>query len=276
MLYDKLETSPFMVGEKISVPKKLVNYWNMDENNVNVKVIKVNKKTLIVLTEVHWDKIEYKINKTDVVSRNLWEIGADPFDEKFDTIRIVAFQLSSVIMSCDLLNDRREESIKMSGVTLKEMNWNPYVFDKDGKKQYYQRNFCWSLKDKQLLIESIYNSVDCGKILIRKHGWNKLEKLAKEGEKELAFKDIVDGKQRLKAIQEFIENKFSDIHGNYFGDLSNKAQHEFVNHQLFSYAEMPESTTDEEVVYQFLKMNFTGVPQSQEHLDYVKEISNKL
>jgi hypothetical protein len=40
--------------------------------------------------------------------------------------------------------------------------------------------------------------------------------------------------------------------------------------------EMSESTTDEEVIYQFLKMNFTGVPQSEEHLNFVKEIGTKL
>jgi len=219
---------------------------------------------------------QYKINKTDVNNRNIRNIGANPFDEKFDSVRTVAYQLSSVIHSLDLTNDRREENVRMNGVEVHELNWNPYVYDKDGNKQYYQRYFCWSLKDKQLLIESIYQKIDCGKILIRKHAWKKLEALAASGETELAFKDIVDGKQRMKTIQEFIFNEFPDMHGNYYADLSIEAQHRFTDHQLFSFAEMPESTTDEEVIYQFLKMNFTGVPQSQEHLDYVKEIGTKL
>ena len=216
------------------------------------------------------------INKSDVLERNTRNIGSNPFNEKFDSVRSVAFQLSSIIHSLDLNGDRREENYVMNEIEIHELNWNPYIFNKNGKKEYFQRDFCWTLKDKQLLIESIYNKVDCGKILVRLHNWHKLDELAMRGETELAFKDIIDGKQRMKTIQEFIFNEFPDIHGNYYNDLSEYSQFRFGEHQLFSYSEMPENTTDEEVIYQFLKMNFTGVPQSQEHLDFVKEIGNKM
>jgi len=276
-LINAKNTSEFEVGETIGVKEGLVSSWtDKPDRIVSATIKKVNKKTLIVESGEYRSKKEYKINKTDVNNRNIRNIGANPFDEKFDSVRTVAYQLSSVIHSLDLTNDRREENVRMNGVEVHELNWNPYVYDKDGNKQYYQRYFCWSLKDKQLLIESIYQKIDCGKILIRKHAWKKLEALAASGETELAFKDIVDGKQRMKTIQEFIFNEFPDMHGNYYADLSIEAQHRFTDHQLFSFAEMPESTTDEEVIYQFLKMNFTGVPQSQEHLDYVKEIGTKL
>lgn len=276
-LIDAKNASEFEVGETIGVKEGLVSSWtNIPDRIVSATIKKVNQKTLIVESGEYRSKQEYKINKTDVNNRNIRRIGANPFDEKFDSIRTVAYQLESIIFSLDLTNNRREENIYMGGIEVKELNWNPYVYDKNGNKQYYQRDFCWSLKDKQLLIESIYNNIDCGKILIRTHGWKKLEKLAATGETELAFKDIVDGKQRMKTIQEFIFNEFPDIHGNYYADLSIHSQHKLTDHQLFSYAEMPDSTTDEEVIYQFLKMNFTGVPQSQEHLDYVKEIGTKL
>ena len=130
---------------------------------------------------------------------------------------------------------------------------------------------CWSLEDKQLLIESIYSNVDCGKILIRNGSWKELEKL-EEGGHELAWKDITDGKQRLNTVKEFLDNKFPDIHGNYFEDLSDQAQRKLTNHQLFSYSELPENTPDNEVLRQFLRLNFSGVPQSKEHLEYVKSL----
>ena len=57
-------------------------------------------------------------------------------------------------------------------------------------------------------------------------------------ETDLAFKDIIDGKQRLNTIGEFLNNKFQDSHGNYFNDLSAFAQHKFTDHQLMQYAEM--------------------------------------
>lgn len=279
-LYDKKLASYFVVGEIIVVPEKLVVSWTANKDkNVEAEIIEIDGDNLIVKNKdysAYKNDILYTIKMTDVVTRNLWNVGANPFATRFDSVRTVAFELSSIIHTLDLTHDRRKEPILMNGVEVKELNWNPYVFNKEGKKEYYQRDFCWSLQDKQLLIESIYNKIDCGKILIRTYSWKYLEKLANNGETELAFKDIVDGKQRMKTIEEFIHNKFPDMHGNYFADLSNEAQYEFSSHQLFSYAEMPESTTDEEVIYQFLKMNFTGVPQSPEHLEFVKEIGKRI
>ena len=62
------------------------------------------------------------------------------------------------------------------------------------------------------------------------------------------------------------------LYGNYFEDLSEQAQRRLTNNQLISYSELPEKTTDEEVLKQFLRLNFSGVPQSQEHLDYIKSL----
>ncbi len=96
-----------------------------------------------------------------------------------------------------------------------------------------------------------------------------------KGETDLSWNDIVDGKQRLNALVGFINNEFTDSYGNYYADLSNSSQHDVTNHQLFSYAEMPDNTKDEDVIKQFLKLNFTGVPQSREHIDFVKSLQNK-
>ena len=281
ILIDAKNDSPITVGESITVLENVVSSWvNKDRatETCSVKVIKVNKLTLIVESSEYRNPTQHKISKKDVLGRTIGNLGANPFNEKFDNVRPVAFQLSSVLHSLNILGDKRggTNEYKMSGVKVKELNWMPFVYDKNGNKQYYQREFCWSLEDKQLLIDSIYNGIDCGKLLIRLRKWATLEAMAKNGETDLAFKDIVDGKQRLDAIRGFILNEYPDSNGDYYNDLSFLAQHKFSNHQLFAYAEMPEDTTDEEVIYQFLKMNFTGVPQSAEHLEYVKEIGTKL
>ena len=96
--------------------------------------------------------------------------------------------------------------------------------------------------------------------------------MRKNGETELAFKDIVDGKQRLNAIKEFLHDEFPDISGNYYSDLSSSAQTKFMNHQMLQYAEMENGTTDEDILFQFLKLNFAGVPQSKEHIEHVKSL----
>ncbi len=154
-------------------------------------------------------------------------------------------------------------------------NWNPYIYGKDCSKYYYQRPFVWSVEDNQLLIESIYQGIDCGKILVRKHSWKSIEKKANNGETELSFKDIVDGKQRLNAVKGFLLNEYPDLRGNYFNDLSFVAQNKITNNQLFSYSEMGEDVNDETVLKQFLKLNFAGVPQSKEHIEFVKSLLNK-
>ncbi len=244
---DKKNVSVIRVGEHIVIPECVIsNYVHKEGNQVTAIVIKVYSKKLIVKQHDYPRAKEKTILKSDIISRDIRRCGANPFDEKFDSIRPVAFTLSSVIHGLDLSKDRREKPYIIGGVTMKELNWNPYVYNKLGQKEYYQRDFCWSLQDKQLLIESIYSGIDCGKILVRLHGWKDLEKKAANGEKELAFKDIVDGKQRMKTIQEFIFDKFPDMHGNYYSDLSHYSHYKFSEHQLFSYAEMPEDTNDEE------------------------------
>jgi hypothetical protein len=210
---------------------------------------------------------EHRTKKKVEVPWKKWvgDVGANPFPDTWDRIDSISFTLESVIFQ--LFKEYRYD---IKGTSIHASNDNPFVFI-NGEKKYYQRPLVWSLKDKQLLIESIYNNVDCGKILVRKRGWKELEELQKDGH-ELAWKDIVDGRQRINAIKDFLDDKFPDMHGNYYNDLSDRAQRRLTNHHLFSYSELPENTKDEDVLKQFLRLNFSGVVQSQEHLEYVKSL----
>jgi hypothetical protein len=208
-----------------------------------------------------------KISKvTEEWSKNTIYIGVDPFKNAYEKIQSINFSLESIIYQL-----YKDDKYDIKGSLIKSSNLNPFVFVK-GQKQYYQRPLVWNLMDKQLLIESIYNGVDCGKILVRNRGWKELEELQKEGH-ELSWKDVVDGKQRLSAIKEFIDGGFCDIEGNYYYDLSDVAQRRLTSHQLFSYSELPEDTPDNEILKQFLKLNFAGVPQSKEHLEFIKSLT---
>lgn len=202
-------------------------------------------------------------------------IGANPFPKTRDLVSNINFQLESILHTLDII-PRDRDNYQEQGVEIKRCNWNPYVYDKEGNKQYYQRDFVWTEEDKRTLIDSIYNNIDCGKILVRKRSWAEVRKSIEKGETEVAFNDLVDGKQRLKAIKDFIENKFEDSYGNFYSDLSRLAQSRLTNHQLFSYSELPENCPDEIVIQQFLKLNYCGVPQSQSHISYVKSLFDKM
>lgn len=205
---------------------------------------------------------------TEEWKKNHNHIGNNPFDESTERINSINFQLESILHQLF-----KDDKYDIKGTPILTSNFNPFVFV-NGKKELYQRPLVWELKDKQLLLESIYNNVDCGKIVVRNRGWDELKKLQEDGH-ELAWKDVIDGKQRITSIKEFIDGEFPDIHGNYYDDLSFQAQKKLTNHQLFSYSELPENSLDEDVLKLFLRLNFAGVLQSQEHLDFIKSLTTK-
>jgi len=215
-----------------------------------------------------------KINPDDY-ERVTNTIGVNVFTTKDMRIRNFYFDLRG-IMSFLSIGTEKTDTYNIKGVDVDPVNWNPYVVSKNGTNEYYQREFVWSLKDKQNLIDSIYNYINCGSILVRKRSWQEIEKLIENGQSDVAFIDIVDGKQRMNAISEFTTDQFPDSYGNFFSDLSKRSHGIFYTSQLFSFGVMDEDIDDQMIIKQFLKLNFTGVPQSSEHLEFVKSINNRM
>ena len=158
-------------------------------------------------------------------------------------------------------------------VEISKVSWEPFVVI-NSELKFYQRDFCWDLNDKKLFIESLYQGSHCGSIIIRKRGISELKSFINTGvnPKLLAWYDIVDGKQRLSTIIDFIQDKFSDCHGNLFSQLSVQAQRSLNTLMPFSCTFIKEDAPDSLVIRQFLKTNHTGKPQLVEHIDLVKEI----
>lgn len=271
-LIDDFNNQPIIVGEIVDVPYSAISTCTDKNTKRSVKVLEVLEDDffMVIDTEKTYSTINPVKVHRDKITRNTRNIGHNPFKKKStgSNIRVFNFSIESILsMLC-----RRDNEYKIGNTPILNINWNPFVFDENGNKVYYQRDFCWTLEDKRLLIDSIYNDIECGKILIRKRSWDELELMVKNGETEISFNDIVDGKQRLNTLNEFVDDKFTDSNGFYYSDLSNRAQHLFLSNQLITYCEMYENTKDADVIEQFLKMNFTGIPQSKEHIDFVKSI----
>lgn len=149
------------------------------------------------------------------------------------------------------------------------INFNPYITDANGDKQYYQRGLVWTLEQKQLLIDSIYNGIEIGKFLFRFNSWERLNKEAHINGHGYSM-DCVDGKQRFYAILEFVQNKFPDSNGHYWKDLSPNAHGRFLNYQNLSYGELSDTASDSDVLDNFLTLNWCGTPILPEHIEYVK------
>ena len=214
---------------------------------------------------------------TDEIYKNLRDVGYNPFQniDFYKKLEHINYDMESILLTLNI-DDTKSEMFKfeINNHIVPEYTDNPFIIDRDGNKVYYQRDYVWSLEDEQLFIESIYNNLDCGKIVVRKRGYEYVEDNFKKGNFEsVAFNDIVDGKQRLNTLKRFVNDEFMDMHGKYYSDLSATAHMYFKRNTSITFIRMGEDTTDEDVIKTFLMINFSGKPCSKEHLDFVKTIN---
>ena len=215
-------------------------------------------------------RIKQQIMKT---IKNNNSKGVNPLD--IDTwrknCRVKLTSIGGIITMLVEGRGRKEDVGNIPG----ELNFNPYVTDPStGEKKYYQRPYCWTLEDEQMFIESIYNELDCGKIVLRTNVISDVLDAFTNGDKEVCYYDVVDGKQRLHTLYRFINDEFPDSHGNYYSDFSDVAKRMFKSRSCITLMEMDEGCTDEDVLKVFLNVNFSGKPMSKEHIKFVQGIYN--
>ena len=124
----------------------------------------------------------------------------------------------------------------------------------------YQRNFVWSAEDKEKLIYSIFHGVEIGKFVCVKRDFKENPNIRYE---------ILDGKQRLKAIQEYYENKFA-YKGYYFNDLCARDKDYFENYPIVT-ADL-KGLTQAEKYRLFIMLNTSGHVMSNNDIEKVKEL----
>lgn len=266
------------IAEFLKSPLKkgdLISHVDEYGKTQSCRIVKVFSDRVTAVNTQYSHAREEVIQLNEIKHRYQRHVGANPFDPDRYKVRPVQFTLDSILWALDVMENRANDT-QFGDVKVMQCNWDPYVYLKDGTKHRYQRPLVWKLANKQALVSSIYNGVDCGKVLAREHDYSDLKKRAEEGETELAYFDIIDGKQRLHTVKEFILGGFKDVHGNYYADLSHEAQDHFLSHQLMSYGVLSDGATDEEVIKQFLKLNFSGIPQSKKHMQYVESLYKQL
>lgn len=224
--------------------------------------------------------------KREYITHSTRDCGANPFRPNM-RVRFISTDINGLLFRGGYGRSRENDYSEVVVKTINEgchksdekfigmshggINFNPYVIDADGKEVFFQRELVWTQEQKQLLIHSIYNRIEIGKFLFKYNPWKRIsEEMLKSG-RGYDF-DCIDGKQRYHAILEFLQNKFPDEFGNYFRDLSGNAQGEFLSYNNMAMGELEEGATYQDVINSFLYVNFTGIPQSKEHIDYVKSI----
>lgn len=258
-LKELLLNSPFQIGEVVNYP--------LPNHGTSIGYICAIENEIATIESYYGHTRENNTCHVSKLSKYAYMIGNNPFEDAVE-MNPINFQIESILHQFFKAGKYKSEK----GTLIDNANFDPIVFDADGKIVHYQRGHVWTLENKQALIESIYNGVDCGKIIVRERDWNEIDMLEAKG-LAIAFFDVVDGKQRLTALNEFVTDVFPDARGNYFSDLSDHAQNKFGQSQLISYTQMKPNTKDADVIKTFLRMNFSGVPQSKEHLEHLRSIN---
>lgn len=206
------------------------------------------------------------------VEKSFRHIGANPFKEykRYQSYRI---DIEQLFWRLGINRNSTKRFEDLHRVKIEECNLSPIVRDRNGNEVDYQRGLIWTEQQKKDLVDSVYNRMDIGKFVFRKRSYSYVENRVKQGKIEnTAFSDLIDGKQRATALLDFYYDVFTDNMGNLFSDLSADAQRQFLGHMELTYTEMPEDSTDQDVIDQFLLVNHTGVPMDKSHIEYVKKI----
>jgi hypothetical protein len=148
--------------------------------------------------------------------------------------------------------------MRFSQQTINSLFVKTHFFGVDFEPEY-QRDFVWTLEDKIALIDSIFENVEIGKFVF----------ISLDYEKKNGY-EILDGKQRLKTLLDFYEDRFQ-YGGKYFSDLSIGEQDFFLNYPV-SIAETRDELTREQKLRYFLKLNKHGHVMAKEQLDKVRRM----
>nr|DAK13394.1 MAG TPA: Protein of unknown function DUF262 [Caudoviricetes sp.] len=120
----------------------------------------------------------------------------------------------------------------------------------------YQRGLVWNIADKRKLIDALVNDRSIGAITYARNSFS-----------DKYLYEILDGKQRLSTIAEFIADGFTyqDI---LFSELSKKEQDAFLNKSI-GVIEVTFNNDREKIEY-FIELNSAGVRVSDEFLTSLK------
>lgn len=163
----------------------------------------------------------------------------------------------------------RLDQIKRSKIEIDFDVFLPTIFNKKTGKLgiNLQRDFCWTLQQKQELIISILKGIKLPPFAVISF----IDDNDRSNQKH-TYK-IIDGKQRLSTIISFINNEFSIIvEGSefYYRDFDEDTLNEFNKTNIsgfmaISYYDKPIS--DKAIYDWFVMLNFAGTKVEREHLD---------
>ncbi len=123
----------------------------------------------------------------------------------------------------------------------------------------YQRDYVWTLEDKQKLLGSVFNGFDIGKFIFLEY---------EHPEWRL---EIVDGKQRIRTLREYWEGRFA-YEGKTFFELSRHDKRAFEELTVQFSSLKSKYLKKSDLLWLFLSVNSGGVPQTEAHIARVQKL----
>lgn len=157
-----------------------------------------------------------------------------------------------------------------------ERSWLNYVLGAitDGEITWdvpYQRDFVWTLEQKRAYVEAIFLNKATIEVVLVAVGWREFERTGLDYE-------VLDGKQRLSTLAEFIDGGFTIFDGYHFDDLLPEDQRFLLKKDVVRthYRKFDNSSlTMVEKVELFLIHNDLGTRVAEEHLDGLRKFLEK-
>lgn len=133
----------------------------------------------------------------------------------------------------------------------------------------YQRGNVWTEEQKVKLIDSIYRDINIGSIVLVEKQWFNEYNVVSE------MYEVLDGKQRLTTIIDYISSKFK-YRGKYYYELSENTRHEFENKQILvgnlKLNRESQTYNRKKVLEQFIRLNECGTSMEKSIIDNAKKM----
>lgn len=219
-------------------------------NLYNVKVV-----------EILEDGKLYKLSYNETSEKTSYENGKT---ERITVVGDVAYRYAfwheiRPISTChESLIQNDNIHLSFSNRTISSILGNVYYFGTDMNPEY-QREYVWTEEDKVKLVDSIFRNIDIGKFVFVHNSYH-----------DEYLYQILDGKQRIRAILDFYENRFP-YKGKFFNDLSVRDQNWFCD-KTIAVAEV-ERASKQDLLRYFIILNTAGKTMSEEHIQRVRELA---
>ena len=198
-----------------------------------------------------------------------WEVKKHPGIKDKPSYRVAHWSSVNPVVDNPFLIEIKPSNVFYSNQSISGLLSKYFHFGVDMNPEY-QRGNVWTEEQKVKLIDSIFNNINIGSFVFVEKKW-----FTDEHQVASEMFEILDGKQRLTAIIDYVSSKFP-YQGKYWHELSPYSRNQFENQGILV-GEMKLNRKDKEynrkqVIEQFIRLNEGGTSMDKAILEKAKKM----